>query len=191
MDHRTAFTYPLEASPAPRVAELALGTVEGLAESVIRTAMDGLPVSRLLALVREKVATDATPEEIWEHAELSGETSKPLIAMRSGMALTTEEAAERLQVTEQTVRNRIRHGELIFHPSVRGRGWLLPQWQFIGPEAAPWVKPLLEAYGQNGWALVDFLTVPRTDRHGTNFLSLLLAGDPAPVHAAARALNKD
>jgi excisionase family DNA binding protein len=156
--------------------------------------MDGLPVSRLLALVREKVATDATPEQVWEHAELTGETTKPLIATRSGTALTTEQAAERLQVTEQTVRNRIRHGELVFHPSLRGRGWLLPHWQFIGeaPAAvASWVKPLLEAYGQNGWGLVDFLTVPRTDRHGANYLSLLLAGESGPVLAVARASNKD
>jgi len=119
---------------------------------------------------------------------------KPLIAMRSGIALTTEQAAERLQVTEQTVRNRIRQGDLIFCSSVRSRGWLLPHWQFIGmlPAAvAPWVKPLLAAYGQNGWALVDFLTVPRMDRHGANFLSLLLAGDPDPVLAAARASNKE
>ena len=166
----------------------------GLAESVIRMAMRDLPVRRLFELLREKVREGVTPEEGWEHAALRGEASKPVIEARSGAALSTAEAAERLEVTEQTIRNRVRSGELIQYPARRGRGWLLPHWQFSGMAPAaiqPWVQPLITAYGHNGWGLVDFLTVPRTDHHGATYLSLLQAGKVGEVLAAARRANPE
>jgi hypothetical protein len=56
------------------------------------------------------------------------------------------------------------------------------------------VKPLIDAYGDNGWGLVDFVTTPRQALRGATYLHRLLGGrgpEIAGVIAAARRTNPE
>lgn len=166
-----------------------------VAEDTIRHLLRSvhLPVSRLVAIAREELA--AAPEALaeWEIADLQGEAAKPLIEHRSGPALTTEALAARRRVSGETIRKMAGRGELIHYPALRGKGWRFPLWQFHGTETAPWVGQVIQAYGHNGWGLVDFLTVPRENHNGHAYLTLLQTGEAGvrDVLAAARRSNPD
>lgn len=168
-------------------------TARGVAEAVIRSlvASANLPVEILLAIAREVLQERPEAAGSWELAALEGDAAKPIIEARSGHALTTDEVAKRLQVSTQTVRNMVDRLDVISYPVVQGRGWSYPLWQFAPRGLHDWVKPLLHAYGNNGWGLIDFLTVPRTSLDGDTYLSQLKAGDIEPVLAAARRTNPD
>ena len=65
-----------------------------------------------------------------------------------------------------------------------------------GPGALhEWVAPLLEAFGENGWGLLDFLTVPRhgfvadVKLDGESLLQRIQAGDVQFALEAARRSN--
>lgn len=136
------------------------------------------PAKHLLDIAKELVLKEISePSTAWELSVVRGDLAKPLVEARSGQPYTTEEAAERLQMTGQTVRNRVEKGELIAYPARSGKGFRLPRWQFTSDGAIkPWVPPLLAAYGHNGWGLVDFLTVPRDHLDGMNYLTLTERG---------------
>ena len=56
-------------------------------------------------------------------------------------------------------------------------------------------RPVIEAFGENGWAILDFLTVPRNglvadaEFNGESLLQRLQAGDIDLVIEAARRAN--
>lgn len=137
------------------------------------------PARRFLDIASELVRREVEePSTAWELSALWGDLAKPQIEGRSGEPYSTEEAAARLNVTGQTVRNRVESGELIAYPARTGKGLRLPRWQFVvGGGAKPWVAPVIAAYGHNGWGLLDFLTVPRENLQGLSYLSLTERGE--------------
>jgi excisionase family DNA binding protein len=154
------------------------------------------PVERLLAIVRDVATSQALgPEAAWRVSGAVGETAHGLIESRSGAPFTSEELARRLGVTSETVRNLLKRQRLIAYPARTGKGSRFPKWQFRAAgtklEIEPWVEPLLEAYGHNGWGLLDFLTVPRDASQGLSYLALLQQGRDGVdrVVAAARRSN--
>lgn len=142
-------------------------------------AASHFPAKSILDIAREVVLREISePSTAWELSAVRGDLAKPLIEARSGQPYTTEEAAERLEMTGQTVRNRIEKGDLIAYPARAGKGFRLPRWQITSDgKIKPWVAPLLAAYGHNGWGLVDFLTVPRDHLDGMNYLTLTERGE--------------
>ena len=72
----------------------------------------------------------------------------------------------------------------------------LPEWQFAGRKVVhEWVGPLLKAYGANGWAFIDFLTVLRwgviaeTKLEGESLLQRIHGGDVELALNAAHQAN--
>jgi len=181
---------------------LATHDLSGLdvAETTIRQLVKttGFPVSRLLIIAREAMAQQPAPREVWEIAELQGEEAKPLIEARCGPSLTTEQTAEGLGVSDQTVRNIVERGQLIAYSALRGKGLKFPAFQFTQGDGNKlvvhtWVTPLIKYSGGHGWGLLDFLTVPRLDRNGLNYLAMLRGEQSSQeeVLAAARRSNPD
>jgi hypothetical protein len=74
----------------------------------------------------------------------------------------------------------------------------LPKWQFTDTNGIhDWVAPLLMAFGDNGCALIDFLTVPRHGYvadclfDGESLLQRIKTGDVQLALKAARRANPD
>jgi hypothetical protein len=171
-------------------------TVEEVAENGIRALLkaSNLSPSRLIALAREQQQAMWDAKARWEEAVFRGDQAKPMIEGRSGPAYSTDQVAEKLSVSDTTVRNMFERGELVAYPALRGKGLKFPFWQFSTggrrSTVKPWVKPLLSELDENGWALLDFLTVPRTDLDGISYLAHMERGDEAVcqvLEAAARA----
>lgn len=139
-----------------------------------------------------------TPTQTAKRLTTRGEVAKPLIESRSGPSISSAQASVRIGVSDETIRNMVKAGRLIGYSyrdesKVRLR---LPEWQFLGPTAVcPWVEPLIKAYGGNGWALIDFLTVPRRGTiadslfSGESLLQRLQSGDIQTVLKAAQRAN--
>jgi hypothetical protein len=173
-------------SPAP-------GTKE---DNLIRSVLDVVPLPRVLDILADYVRRANRADHMRAALVLRGERAKPRIEDRSGPSWSTEEVAQRLGKTSETVRSYIAAGALIAYPSESGRTrWRLPTWQFDSEAARvrahEWVTPLVAAYGQNGWGLVDFLTVPRDQLDGASYLRLLLGGQARNVVAIAKRANPD
>ncbi len=150
-----------------------------------------LPARRFLDIANEVVLREiGEPSTAWELSAMWGDLAKPQIEARSGEPYSTEEAAARLKVTGQTVRNKVERGELIAYPARAGKGLRFPRWQFVpGGMVKPWVVAVIAAYGHNGWGLLDFLTVPREHLDGMSYLALTERGEDAignVVEAACR-----
>src|SRR5438270_6602562 len=122
-------------------------TVEQVAENGIRALLRAanLSPSRIIALAREQQQAQWDAEAGWEEAAFRGDQAKPSIESRSGPAYSTEQAAEKLNVSDTTVRNMVERGELVAYPALRGKGLKFPFWQFAGEgrrlSVKPWVKP--------------------------------------------------
>lgn len=178
---------------------VALELVDDLIRNAVRTAH--YPASRLLDIARDAIATEQSAEAAWQLAELEGDQAKPLIEKRSGPPLSSKEVGDLLNVSDETVRARWRQNGLIGYEALRGKGLRFPMWQFEegvrqrftkARLVHSWVPGLIEAYGHNGWGLVDFLTVPRSDHNGMSYHALLRTeGGPAQVIEAARRANRD
>lgn len=168
-----------------------------VADAGIRQLVEAsrFPASRFLDIAREVVHREiAQPITAWELSAMQGDLAKPQIEARSGVPYTTEEAADRLNVSGQTVRNWIERGELIAYPARAGKGLRLPRWQFVPDgKVKPWVAEVIAAYGHNGWGLLDFLTVPREHLEGMSYLASTERGEDATrqVVAAAGRSNPD
>ena len=153
-----------------------------IADTTIRHLVktSNFPIERLVAIAIEAIASRPPSASVWALSGVLGEQAKPLIEARSGSSYSTEEAAHHLKVSDETVRNQHRREELISYPAIRGKGHRFPRWQFMADgdrlSTLPWVKPLITAYGHNGWGLVDFLTVPRDTENGLNYLAKLQSG---------------
>src|SRR4051812_48346968 len=140
-----------------------------------------------------------TPDQVAALLTARGDAAKPLIERRSGPSISTAEAAERVGASDETIRKRIERGLYVGYPDLSKKERMrLPQWQFSGPrEVHAWVEPLIQAFGNNGWALLDFLTIPRTGTIGGKmfdaepFLARLQAGDIQLVLDAAQRANPE
>lgn len=180
-----------------QTSSVEIPTTTRFAEEIIlsaaRTAR--LPARNLIAIVGEYLRENPDSSAQWELAALKGEAVKPMIETRSGPSLSTGETAELLKRTTQTIRNMVERNELIAYPEIHGRGWRFPRWQFTHGAVHEWVAPLIEAYGHNGWGLLDFLTVPRiVEEESFTYLERLKSLRPeaiADVHAAACRSNPD
>jgi len=125
------------------------------------------PARRFLDIAKELVRRDIEePSTAWELSAMWGDLAKPQIEGRSGEPYTTEDAAGRLKVTGQTVRNMVERGELIAYPARSGNGLRLPRWQFIlEGRVKPSVATVISTYGHNGWGLpLAATTVPETHK---------------------------
>jgi hypothetical protein len=165
-------------------------------DNLIRSVLDVVPLPRVLDILADYVRQANRADHMRAALVLRGERAKPRIEERSGPAWSTEEVAQRLGKTSETVRSYIAEGELIAYPIESGRPrWRLPTWQFDAEAsratAHEWVAPLVAAYGENGWGLVDFLTVPREHLDGANYLRWLLGGRARDVVAMAKRANAD
>ena len=163
-------------------------------------------IGEALKLVPPQVAADflvaatrrsaTRADKIIAKLELQGDLDKLEIERLSGTPLSTEQVAERLKVTAETVRSRIAKNALIGYRAAYDRTKLcLPPWQFDARgHVRQWVIALLKAFGANGWGLVDFVTVARAPLDGRNYLALLESGEPAQIAqvlAAAQRTDAD
>jgi hypothetical protein len=154
-------------------------------------------VLKLASAIITRRVQQRTPEQVARLLTARGDAAKPLIERRSGPSISTAEAAERLATSDETIRKRVERGMYIGYPDLSKKERLrLPQWQFSGPrDVHAWVEPLVQAFGNNGWALLDFLTIPRTGKIGEktfdeeSFLARLQAGDIQLVLDAAHRAN--
>jgi hypothetical protein len=164
-------------------------------------ALASLPLSTMVKIFQVAVK-NKTSELSRENVDLlltaRAEPHKLRVERQSGRSISTEQAAERLQITPEGVRKRIAKGTLIGYPAMGdGRNRMrLPEWQFAAPNVVhDWVPAVIEAYGTNGWALLDFLTTPLNGEVAgrrllnQSLLDLAQAGDVAFMLEAARAAN--
>jgi hypothetical protein len=149
-----------------------------------------------------KPATRPLPPKIdpfppYTMADFDADDSQARIERICGVCLSTSETANRLGVTKNAAANLYYYDALISFPSLKETDQRrFPVWQFKmtdGPNAAqPWVQPLIAAFGQNGWALVEFLTKPR--RPGRTYVDILINGadaDRKQVIAAAKCIKSE
>jgi hypothetical protein len=154
---------------------------------------------QLLRALITRRSHQRTPEQVAGLLTARGDAAKPLIERRSGPSISTAEAAERLGASDETIRKRIERGLYIGYPDLSKKERMrLPQWQFSGPrDVHVWVESLIQAFGNNGWALLDFLTIPRTGTIGGRvfdtepLLARLQAGDLQLVLDAAQRANPE
>lgn len=167
----------------------AIQFAEEIILAAARTAR--LPARNLIAIVGEYLKENPDPWAQWELAALEGDTVKPVIETRSGLSLSTGEAAEMLKRTTQTICNMVERNELIAYPEIHGRGWRFPRWQFAHGTVHEWVAPIIAAYGHNGWGLLDFLTVPRVvNGESFTYLERLKSPDPEAIDEARAAASR-
>jgi hypothetical protein len=181
-----------ESPPAQSAAALPLPERE---ENLIRSVLDMVSPQSVLDALVGYVRRANNADQLLATLALRGERAKPAIEGRSGPAWSTEEVGGRLAKSPETIRNRVAGDKLVGYRAMNDRTRLrLPVWQFHqGRETTvhPWVPDLLSAFGANGWALLDFVTVPRAHLDGSHYLSLLLAGRAGEVIAAAKRSNPD
>jgi len=162
-------------------------------------SMEALSTDRMLRLVRMSLLRrshrELAPQQIIAQMTTQGEAAKPTIEARSGASISSPDAAKRLGVSDETVRNRVKASKLIGYAATEKK-LRLPEWQFSTPNKThPWVLSLLEALGVNGWPVLDFLTVPRNGPvadvvlHGETLLQKLQSGEVEFVLEAARRAN--
>jgi hypothetical protein len=169
------------------VSPLASERMRGL----VRSVLDVVPLSDALQVFTEYVQHANSSDALLAALSLRGERAKPLIESRSGSALGTEDVGQLLRVNPETVRNWLTLNKLVGYRAPGDRTRIrLPAWQFRGHQGIhDWVVPLIAAYGDNGWALLDFVTVPRSSLSGMSYLSWLQNGQHAEVIAAAKRSN--
>jgi len=161
-----------------------------ITDDEIRKFLAPVRVDRLIDLIKERIVKE-NGREIVEFLALKGEREKPRIENASGPSLSTEEAGEVLSKSSETVRNHIKKNLLVGYTAANDQTKVrLPRWQFDGSKVYEWVPRLIEAFGENGWPLLNFVTVLR-ERLGKSYLDLLQAGEVDKVVAAAKRANPD
>jgi hypothetical protein len=167
------------------------------ARALIANALKLVPMDVVLDELADQARAGHRAAELLATLALRGDQDKLFIEDRSGPSIGTEEAGARLGVTAETVRTRIARNLLVGYAAATDRTKIrLPSWQFTGEGVHAWVAPLLAAFGANGWALLDFVTVPRRlgEAEGpaeSNHLHRLLGGHADEVIAAAARSNPD
>jgi hypothetical protein len=177
----------------PAMMDLPTPSVFGAnAKNLLLSVMNVVPVSDAIEVLQEMVEKSASTNAAIGLAGIRGTMAMPAIAAASGPAISTAVAGERLRRSSETVRNMIDRGELIaYRPPEDQTKILLPLWQFTRGGAQPWVSDLIEAYGANGWSLINFIVAPRTNLNGATYLHLLQNGASADVVKAAQRTNPD
>jgi hypothetical protein len=166
-------------------------------EQIVLLALKRLSPARVMTVVLThfKDRPKPAPAQVEDVLTAQGDAAKPVIEARSGPSVSSAEASKRLRISDETVRARVRGMKLVGYFE-SDRKLRLPEWQFSTPESPhAWVAPLLAAFGENGWPLLDFLTVPRnglvadTEIEGESLLQLLRAGRVNLVLEAAHRAN--
>jgi hypothetical protein len=156
----------------------------------IRQFFATAPVDQLFVRLKERIVKESG-RDILEYLTLQGDRAKPRIEHASGPSLSTEEAGQVIGKSSETVRGYIRKNLLAAYTAANDPTKLrVPAWQFDSAEVYEWVPRLIEAFGDNGWPLLDFVTVERVSL-GKRYLDLLREGEVEPVIAAARRANPD
>ena len=160
-------------------------------KQLLRSLLLVLPVDDALDVIGESVV-DSNDHAI-AVARLRGDLMKPEIDAASGISISTAEAAGRLGLSDETVRQKIKKGQLVGYCPLNDKTkFRLPLWQFSSAISVfAWIPDLIAAYGANGWALMNFLTVPRDSLHGDNYLHYLVTDRVDEVLAAAERSNPD
>lgn len=124
-------------------------------------------------------------------ARTLGDVVLPVIERASGPALTASAVARKLGCTRPAVLKMISRNELIAYRLLgTGTRFMLPAWQFRPRgRVCPWVSELVESYGGNGWALLNFVLAPRKRIGGQSYLHLLKCGNALEVMRAAKRSN--
>jgi len=146
-----------------------------------------------------KKITMVTKPNLETQLLMRGDNAKPLIEARSGLSFSVEEVAVRMKTSRKTVIAWAQAGRCVAYRDRSSKRCLrLPAWQFTHTQGIhDWVAPLITAFGQNGWALVDFLTVPRRGHvadimlDGESLLQRIEAGDVQLALETARRANPD
>lgn len=142
-----------------------------------------------------KAASLNQPRALGNHAfniaRSRGARAKAIILKRCGRLLTAKKVAAAQCITVLTVRRRVKARKLIGFGSERDpTKLLLPAMQFARDgKVYDWVKPLIEAYGDNGIGLVGFLVAPRTNLDGATYLQAIQDHQTDRVMAAAMRTN--
>ena len=163
------------------------------AKALMRSLLEVVSHEDAISVLREVTEENAQSGLAMQLLELQGERAKPTIQARSGPFISTAEAAERLDCSAQHVRNLVERDELVGYPALGDRTrTVLPLWQFSGAKTVhAWIPDLIKAYGDNGWALLHFVTVPRTDLGGDNYLHRLQTNRVDEALVAIRRSNPD
>lgn len=160
---------------------------------LVRSVLDVVKLEDALAVLEETVQAANRSDRLLELLAIRGERDKVTIERRSGPSCSTEEAGQALKRSSETVRAQIAADKLVGYHAPGDRTRVrLPVWQFqAGGAPHAWVPALIEAFGANGWSLLDFVTAPRNDPGQSDHLHLLLNGRVQQVLAAARRSNPD
>jgi len=137
------------------------------------------------------IATLASPEAWRESvdplhaARLRGAGQHDDMLKQAGGVLTTAEAAELLDVSEEAVRKRIREGSLI--GIRRGRGYMIPSVQIREGDVVPGLSRVLRAMTiASPWARLSWLLNPEPRLDGRRPVDVLASGgDREAVESAA------
>lgn len=160
---------------------------------LLMSVMSVVSVYDVVEVLQEIAVKNASSDTAIGLAKIRGTLALPSIIAASGPAISTAVAGERLQRSTETVRNMIKRGDLIGFRRIEDQTkLLLPLWQFTPRGGAqPWVAELIKAYGANGWPLINFLVVPRSNLKGATYLQLLQNGVSADAVKAAKRTNPD
>jgi hypothetical protein len=101
---------------------------------------------------------------------------------------TTPEAARYLDKSSGEVHQDIKRNKLLGFKTNPTARWQLPTWQFADGKPLKWAPYLIEAYDQNGLALMKFLLAERDG--GPCYAEQLINGLSGRVILAARQANK-
>ena len=181
------------ATPLPD-APISVPSVSGpRAKNLMLSVLEVVSTGDVIEAIQEKIEKNAQSDYAVALARLRGEQAKPAIEAASGPSISTAVAAKRLKRSAEHIRNQIERDNLVGYPALGDRTrFLLPLWQFAAENLVhPWVPELIKAYGSNSWALLHFVTVPRTNLDGDYYLHLLQTGRVDEVLAAARRSNLD
>jgi hypothetical protein len=193
-------TRPVPRPAAPRSVAARRATAptppaDDRAKQLVRSVLDVVPLDVAIEVFLDAARASGRADAMLAAATLRGERSKPLIEARSGPSESTEETGKRLGKSGETIRSWIERGQLVGYRAPADPTRIrLPLWQFDDQGVRPWVRPLIDAYGNNGWGLVAFLTVPRAKPAGAPYLHRLLSGRDAEIDAVltlARRANPD
>lgn len=156
----------------------------------IRQFFATAPVDQIFVRLKERIVKESG-RDILEYLTLQGDHAKPRIEHASGPSLSTEEAGQVIGKSSETVRGYVRRNLLAGYTAANDPTKLrVPAWQFDGAEVYEWLPRLIEAFGENGWPLLDFVTVERVSL-GKSYLDLLREGEVEPVITAAKRANPD
>lgn len=123
-------------------------------------------------------------------ARVRGLRAREQLLNANGGVLSSQEAAEILNISRQAIDKRRKKRQLI-GLSMGRRGYVYPVWQFAqGGTVAGLESVLAELHDQDPWMQTAFIVNSNTRLNGESPLKLLLRGDVEAVIEAAREYGK-